>query len=185
MDNENEVIVENEGAEVVQEDVQEDAVVEQRPQETLEAKRARLMRQLEQTEKKLGIQPEPREVTREAKEDRPKTSNELDYGEKAFLVANGIRTSEMKLVEEAVRKTGDTLEGVLQNPYFQAQLERAREIAKTADATPRGRSGNNIPTDSVEYWMAKPIEEVPRDMRIKVVNAKLNKDKNNGVFYNS
>jgi hypothetical protein len=33
--------------------------------------------------------------------------------------------------------------------------------------------------------MAKPIEEVPKDMRIKVVNARLAKDKAKGKFYNS
>lgn len=192
MPNENEVVVDAENETEVTEETVDDAesaemveVVAQKPQESLEAKRARLMRQLEQTNKKLGMEPEARYEAHEAK---PNTSKGLDYGEKAFLVANGIKATdpkEMKLVEDAVKKTGDTLEGVLQNPYFQAQLSSLRELAKTQDATPRGRSGNNIPTDSVEYWLAKPIEEVPRDMRIKVVNAKLNKDKNTGVFYNS
>jgi hypothetical protein len=42
-----------------------------------------------------------------------------------------------------------------------------------------------VATDSVEYWMAKPIEEVPAEMRTKVVNAKISKDKNKGNFYNS
>ena len=181
MENENEIVVDTDNAEDTQvEEVERvEEVVEQKPQETLEAKRARLMRQLEQTNKKLGIE-EPKEV---------KTNKSgLDYGEKAFLVANGIKVTdskELKLVEEAIKKTGDTLEGVLSNPYFQSQLNTIRELAKTEDAIPRGKLGNNIPTDSVEYWMAKPIEEVPKDMRIKVVNARLNKDKNNGVFYNS
>jgi len=42
-----------------------------------------------------------------------------------------------------------------------------------------------VPTDSVDYWMSKPIEEVPPEMRIKVVNARLAKEKTKGVFYNS
>ena len=117
--------------------------------------------------------------------ERSNKSGGLDYGEKAFLVANGIKGDENKLVEDAMKKTGGTLEEVLSNPYFQAQLKETRDLAVTTDAIPKGRSGNNVPTDSVEYWMTKPIEEVPQNMRAKVVNAKLASDKSKGMFYNS
>jgi hypothetical protein len=117
----------------------------------------------------------------------PRKSNGLDYGQKAFLVANGVKgENETKLVEEAMRETGKSLEQVLESKYFQAELNELRELENTKNATPKGsRSGGGVPTDSVEYWAQKPIEDVPQEMRIKVVNYKLEKSKQGGVFYNS
>jgi len=88
-------------------------------------------------------------------------------------------------VQEAMKRTGESLEQILENPYFQAKLKETRDLALTADATPKGSRSNSVPTDSVEYWSAKPIEEVPQNMRAKVVNAKLASDKSKGMFYNS
>ena len=149
-------------------------VAAKRPVETNEAKKTRLEGQLARVNKDLGVVPEV----------KPK-SDGLGYGEKAFLVANGIKGEETKLVEDAMKKTGGTLEEVLDNPYFQAQLKEARDLAGTILATPKGKGGSGVPTDSVEYWMQKPIEEVPQEMRIKVVNAKLAKEKGGLKFYNS
>jgi len=172
--------IENEEvAEIVEETPEEEAIVEEvevaeKPAETLEAKRARLQRQLDQTNKKLGIVPEVKQK-----------SDGLDYGEKAFLVASGIKGEETSLVQEAMKKTGETLEEILENPYFQAKLKEVRELAGTVNATPKGKGGANVPTDSVEYWMQKPMEEVPQEMRRQVVNAKLAKEKGGMQFHNS
>lgn len=115
-----------------------------------------------------------------------KKSNDLDYGEKAYLTANGIKgAKEFEFVKAELKASGENLDNLLENDYFKSKLEKFREINKTADAIPKGGRSNSVPTDSVEYWMAKPIEEVPKDMRAKVVNAKLTKDKDKGVFYNS
>ncbi len=115
-----------------------------------------------------------------------KKSNELDYGAKAFLTANGIKGSkEFEFVETELKQSGQDLESLLENDYFQSRLEKFRNISKTQSAIPQGKRSNGVPTDSIEYWMSKPIEEVPKDMRIKVVNARLEKDKVKGVFYNS
>ena len=164
---------------VIDEEVQaEEVIVEpvrEKPTETLEAKKARLTGQLARVNKDLGI------TAPEVKQ----KSDGLGYGEKAFLVANGIKGEETKLVEDAMKKTGGTLEEVLDNPYFQAQLKETRDLAGTKLATPTGKRSGGVPTDSVEYWMAKPMEEVPQEMRIKVVNAKLAKDKNGITFYNT
>ena len=113
-------------------------------------------------------------------------SNDLDYGEKAFLTANGIKGSkEFDFVKNELKSSKQDLETLLENDYFQNKLEKFRSLNATADATPAGKRSGGVPTDSVEYWSGKPIEEVPADMRIKVVNAKLNREKNKGVFYNS
>jgi hypothetical protein len=110
----------------------------------------------------------------------------LDYGQKAFLIANGIKgEAEMKFVQDAMKDSGKTLEQILDSKYFQSELEEMREITKTTEATPSGKRSGNVPTDNVEYWMTKPMEEVPKEMRIKVVNAKLKQSESKGVFYNS
>ena len=117
----------------------------------------------------------------------PKSENKdgLDYGQKAFLIANGIKGSkETEFVQEELEKAGGELDELLENEYFKDRLKEFREINKTSEATPKGtRSGK--PTDSIDYWMTKPMEEVPKELRAKVVNAKLKKDANKENFYNS
>lgn len=105
-----------------------------------------------------------------------KKSDELDYGQKAFLTANGIKGSkEFDFFKDEMKKSGEELESLLENEYFQSKLEKFRALNKTANATPKGDKRSGMTMDSVEYWMTKPIEEVPQDMRVKVVNARLKK----------
>lgn len=154
-------------------------VKEDKPVETLEDRRARLLRQLAQTNKKLGIEDE-KPVKKTSK------SNDLDYGEKAFLAANGIKGSkEFEFVKNELRQSGQDLDALLENDYFKSRLTSFRELNKTSEATPTGKRSGGVATDSVEYWMTKPIEEVPKEMRPKVVNAKLAKHNSKGIFYNS
>jgi hypothetical protein len=113
-------------------------------------------------------------------------SDDLDYGEKAFLKASGIESSEFDFVKAELKQSGfKDLDSLLENDYFKSKLENQRALDKTKNATIKGKSANGVATNSVEYWMAKPIEDVPADMRIKVINAKLEKEKTKGIFYNS
>lgn len=162
--------------ETTKEEVKDDR--QDKPVETLEQRRARLLRQLNQTNKKLGI-----ETPKKSK------SDDFGYGEKAFLVANNIKeASEMELVKNIIQETGKTLEQVLDSKYFQAELKEMRELKATEGATPKSskRAGQSA-QDSVEYWLAKgelpPVSEV--DLRRKVVNARIDKETKKGVFYNS
>lgn len=153
-----------------------------KPTESLADRRARLMRQLDQTNKKLGIET-PKPETKSSKK-----SNDFDYGEKAYLsAAHGIKgTAEFDFVKKEMKESGfKDLDALLGNPYFKSRLEEYRAISKTAEATPTGKRSGGVPTDTVEYWAAKPIEEVPADMRAKVVNFKLAKENTKGMFYNS
>lgn len=152
-------------------------VKKEKPFETDEAKLARHERQAAQLRKKLGIE------TPVASPSKP--SNDLDYGQKAYLAANGIKGKEIDFVKQEMKASGMSLDALLENDYFQAKLEKQRAFEKTAEATPTGKRSGGVPTDSVDYWLTKPIEEVPHDMRIKVVNARLAKEKNKGIFYNS
>lgn len=188
MSNENEVEVVE--AEEVEETKQESETTEvetaegedkpvEKPVESLADRKARLERQLSQTNKKLGL-----DISKPEK--KSSKSDDFDYGEKAFLVANGVKSKdEMNLARDYVKNTGKTLDEVLESKYFQSELKEMRELAQTKEATPTGKRSGGVPTDSVEYWMAKPIEDVPQEMRIKVVNAKLKQNENKGGFYNS
>lgn len=113
-------------------------------------------------------------------------SDVLDYGAKAYLAANGIKgAKEFEFVQGELKKSGGDLDSLLENGYFKTQLENFRALSATAEAIPNGKRSSGVATDSVEYWMTKPFEEVPHDMRQKVVNTKLIKEKNKGKFYNS
>lgn len=170
MPNENEVV-----EEVVLEEVVEDTTDWKAKAEELDG---RLRRAETKLAKKSEAKPEP------AKTDDVKEG--LDYGQKAFLVASGIKgEAETALVQEVMKDTGKTLEQVLESKYFQAELEERREIARTTEAIPTGKRSGNMATDSVEYWMTKPIADVPQDMRAQVVNAKLKQSEKKGAFYNS
>lgn len=117
---------------------------------------------------------------------KPSTSGGLDYGQKAYLRAEGIKgEAETALVQQFMKETGKDLEKVLESKFFKAELEEMRELAKTDAANPTGKRTGTTALDSVEYWMAKPLEDVPKDMRQKVVNALIKQSENKGVFYNS
>lgn len=117
---------------------------------------------------------------------KPSTSGGLDYGQKAFLRAEGIKgEAETKLVEQFMQETGKDLEQVIESKFFKAELDELREIQRTQDANPKGKRSGTTAIDSVEYWLTKPIEEVPKEMRVKVVNAKIKQSESKGPFYNS
>ena len=179
----------NEENEELNEDVEEDIDLEldeevedkveiKKPTETLEARRSRLTRQLEQTNKKLGVT-EEKEVKQE--------SNNL--GESAYLIANGIKESDEKdLARKLSKETGKDLESLLDSTYFQLELKTLRETKTTEQANPEGsKRSNNSTSDSVEYWIAKgelpPASE--QQLRRDVVNARIKKDDSSGTFYNS
>lgn len=146
--------------------------------ETPEAKRARLQRQLEQHNKKYPVVEE--ESTKKSK------SNDLDYGQKAYLVANGIKgADETKLVQDIMSNTGKSLDEILESKYFQSELKELREdmASKNAVVTDSKRT-NQTTDDSVEYWLAKGElpPESERELRLKVVNARLKKEGSGNAF---
>jgi predicted nuclease with TOPRIM domain len=147
--------------------------------ETLEAREARLARQLEQTRKKLGKSTETQERT---------STNSNDLGEKAYLIANGIKSAdEMAFVKKMKKETGKDIESLLETTYFQAEFKDFKEKKATANAIPTAsQRSNNSSIDTVEYWIAKgelpPSSEI--ELRRKVVNARMKKEESKGIFYN-
>lgn len=139
---------------------------------------------LKRAETKLSKVKEPETETKKS----PSKSDGLDYGQKAFATAHELKikgSKEFEFVQSELKKSGEELEILLENDYFKTKLENFRALGKTAEATPAGKRSSGVAVDNVEYWMAKPFEEVPKDMRAKVVQAKLDKEKSKGHFYNS
>jgi hypothetical protein len=99
---------------------------------------------------------------------------ELDYGQKAYLRAEGIKVAdEEKLVTDWMKDTGKDLETVLGNARFQAELADLRQKRTTQDAVPGATPrAANAAKDTVEYWLNKPFDQVPKNMRMKVINAR-------------
>lgn len=127
---------------------------------------------------------EPKSTREESKQ----KSNDLDYGEKAFLYAHDLKIKgekETELVKNFMKETGKKLEQVLDSKYFQAELNEMRELQRTADATIKGKDSKGIKIDSIEYWAGKDFKDVPKEFKAKVIEYKLQNDKSKNVFYNS
>ena len=132
--------------------------------------------------KKLGLETEP-------KAPKQSKSDDLGYGEKAYLRAEGIKTpEETKLVRDIMADSGKSLEAVLESKFFQGELKGLRDAKSAADGIPkgtkRGSDGNAI--DDVNYWISK--DEMPenndanRELRLKIVNEKIRREKSGNVF---
>lgn len=177
MENQEEEVVELEETEFVEETpVEEDTKEEETDDTDWKAKAGELQGRLKRAETKLS-------KVNEKSEKAPSKSSDLGYAEKAYLATQGIKGGkEFDFVKEELKKSGaKDLDSLLENPYFKAELE----VFRTSEATPTGKRSSGVATESVEYWATKPIEDVPQDMRAKVVNHKLEKETKKGVFYNS
>lgn len=113
-------------------------------------------------------------------------SKELDYGQKAFLKASGLKNNdEFNLAKDFANNTGKNLDDIVDNKYFQQELESFREIKTTEKASIKSNSrSTNSSKDSVEYWLAKPFGELPEDfeLRKKVVKERRKKEKGGGLY---
>ncbi len=102
---------------------------------------------------------------------------------KAFLKASGIELDEFDFVFDEQKKSGKQLDELLGNPYFQAELKGKREAKANLEATPTGTGRTaSSPKDSVDYWRDK--EGLPDDPKLQrdVVNARMERDRNKGMF---
>jgi hypothetical protein len=157
---------------------------EKKPSETPEARSARLARMSDQHDKKYKLG-KYSENDASKKTETPKSTT-LDYGQKAFLIANGIKgAEETGLVQSIMESSGKSLDEVIESGYFKSELKSLREAKATESAIPKGTkrgSGNGV--DSVEYWLAKgtlPSADQP-ELRQKVVNARIKAESNSNVF---
>ena len=121
------------------------------------------------------------------KTEEPKEASTDSFGleVKGYLKASGFQASEFDFVKAEMKKSGESVDTLLENDYFKNNLEKFREQATTDNAVPQGKGANSVPTDSVEYYMNKPFKDVPANMKAKVVNAQIAQESSKGVFYNS
>lgn len=145
----------------------------------------------ERLESELGsLKREFKDFKKSQKADESKTdknTDELDYGQMAFLEQKGVDTSneeQLNLVKRMLN-VSDNLQGVVRDDIFQAKLSELKEVQKTANAVPEGTRRSGQPAvDSVDYWLAKYKEtgELPPkenvEMRRKVVNARMSTNVN-------
>lgn len=116
----------------------------------------------------------------------PSKSSELDYGQKAFLIAKGIDgAEEFDLVQKVMADTGKSLEEAVGSKYLQAELKEMRDAKAVANAIPDGsKRSNQSASNTVEYWLAKgelpPADQ--RELRTQVVNARLKQEQNKSQF---
>lgn len=140
---------------------------------TLEEQRVELEARLRRVKNKLGL------VEEEIQKPVLKKPKELDYGEKAFLISNGIKgKDEFQLVSDMLADTGKHLEDLVDSKYFQTQLKEMRQYKESklaSDATAGSKNGQSSARDTAEYWIAKgelPPTHMPT-LRREVVNAKI------------
>lgn len=119
-----------------------------------------------------------------------KKTDELDYGQLAYLEAKQITTDEeIDFIKGVIKRTGESLKDVLKDEYVLNKLKSLRDAKAVLDATPSGTKGGAPSTakDTVEYWIAKgemPPADKPK-LRQQYVNARVEKEKSGIKFYNS
>jgi len=169
-----------EDEELVEEDESEEESDESEDDvETLKAEVAKYKRMAQQKAKKAEQKPED-------KAPKSNESSELDYGQKAYLRADGIKgKEEIALVESIMRDSGRSLEDVVDGKFFQAELKELRESSATAKAIPPGtKSSSTSSRDKVDYWVAKgelpPADQT--ELRRAVVNEKIKRESPSSNF---
>lgn len=138
-----------------------------------------------------SLKRELKDLKKPKEESKESSKSDLgdSLGEKAFLAVNGIKGSdELDFVKKMKKETGRSTEDLLDSTYFQTELKDFREKKSTEKAIPTGsKRSSNSSVNTVEYWLAKdelpPVSET--QLRRDVVNAKMNKEKSKGQFYNS
>jgi len=112
------------------------------------------------------------------KKAKVKGTDKLDYAQKAFLIANGIKGSEEhQLAFDIMKRLGtDDLDMVVEDEFFMSKIKTLRDKVTLEEATPpSGRTPSSSPKSDVEYWTAKgemPPADQPK-LRQDYVNAKL------------
>lgn len=116
-------------------------------------------------------------------------SDELDSGSKALLVAYGIKgKDEIALAQSYMQRTGEDIDTVIEDDIFQAKLSKLREVKASTLAVPGAtkRSGSGA-KDDLDYWSEKyesgtALNDIPDNLQMKVLNAKLDRDKQTSKF---
>lgn len=132
------------------------------------------------------------EVKPSKKLEKKEDTDNLDYGQKAFLVANGIKgAEEHQLAIEVMKNSGKDLDEVIESKFFMSELKDLRTAKEINDATPPSDTSrpSSAPKDDVGFWVAKgempPNTPENQELRQKVVNAKMKSESGGSPFSNT
>lgn len=158
---------------------------------------------LYENQKKRAEKAEARLKELQPKEETPKVetpkqdlskSDELDYGQKAYLRSYDIKgAEELQLVKDWMKRTGDTLDSLVEDDIFQAKLGKLREAKAVAEAVPKStRRSAQVAKDDVQYWTEKinsgqaSLQDIDNvDLRRKVLNARVEHERVGNRFSDS
>lgn len=139
-------------------------------EETPEAKRARLKRQLEQQEKKMGITKEP--ASKVAKKDEAQISNADMY----VLIKNDVHEDDVKEVADFAKLKGISIKEALSSSVVKSILQENKENRETAAASNTGtvKRGSQKPNADTLLSEAKKgnMPESDEDMRTVIKKRK-------------
>lgn len=185
MNNENnETIVDSENNEPTEETVEtpKEEVKVEKPKRTPQEELVYFEGRAKRLRKDLGLESES---TKEPETKPVQKSDGLDYGQKAFLVASGIKGDEIPLAQEIMKRTGLELDALINDDYFQSKLKTFREEKATDVATPKSKRTPQTVVDSVDYHLSKetPLEKID-DMQTRrdVLNARIKQEENKSKF---
>jgi len=131
-----------------------------------------------------------RELKKEAKKSdvkEEKQSDELDYGQKAYLNTKDITESEHDFVNQQLKDSGLPLNELLNNGYFKAKLQETRDAKVVSEATPSSTRGSSEPSSTkAQHWVDKgelpPDTPENRQLRADVVNRRMEVEKSASQF---
>ena len=137
---------------------------------------------------KKGEYIEKKNVKPEGKANKSK-KDDFDYGEKSYLAVKKLddKIALEKIKDYLAENSGKTLEDAVTNKFLLAEINEARDLQKTKDATPS--SSKRAPTSgkgSVDYWVSKgelpPVDQV--QLRRDVLNKRIELEKQDSKFAN-
>lgn len=114
---------------------------------------------------------------------REEDKSGLGLDEKAYLRASGITPKEFDFVQQMLQETGKPLEALIDHPYFQAELKLHREYSASREAIPTGgKRASQSAKDTVDFWLQKGELPKDRELRTKVVNERIKREKSRNNF---
>lgn len=159
---------------------------QRREPESPEARKARLDREIARHQKqhpdlykKQDAQPEGTSADG--------MESKTDYGQLAFLAANDLKADdEQALALRIAAETAKELKDVVNGAYFKAELKALREENAAKDALPGSKRSKASSPSSLEYWLEKgglpPDNAANRELRTKIVNARMDKERKGSQF---
>lgn len=169
------------------EEVVEEAPKEEKPKRTPQEELEYFEGRAARIRKKLGLDENKDEAPK--KVDTSKPSEDLDYGEKAYLrsALNLKGSDELQLARDWKKKYGSTVEEMETDEVFINRLNGLREARETMNAIPKGknRSGQTGVTDAdIAFAKFQETGKMPEDFktRVAVKNKIVEAEQNRNMF---